>query len=163
MSLALLQRFLFPLSSAFYFFFLFHPPPWASPFLYLTFSSPFSSEWPDAGNFMNVDLFTFLQSWGWMEMYNSGLLLRGICLNSQHICGCTCVFGEDCVPNTITFYFTVLCVFTVRFDASAGGTVPEIPQCLSLFLSPSLWRLRSVKEWARLNEKKNYSPIFDES
>lgn len=49
----------------------------------------FPQKWPDAGNFMTVDLFTFLQSWERMNIYAAGLSLRGICLYSLLI---WCVF-----------------------------------------------------------------------
>lgn len=50
------------------------------------------SGWPDVGNFTTVDLFTFLQSWLCMNIYEGGILLRGIFLYGRLICVCVCAW-----------------------------------------------------------------------
>lgn len=129
----------------FLFFFLFHPPPSAS-LLFPTslFSSPlllfFQSDQ------MTVDLFTFLQLWECLIIYNTGFLLGGICLSSPLSCVSVSLYGGD-LCALYPLYFTVLCVFTVRFIthtfyncifAAAGQDVcfpvaSQISQPLSFF------------------------------
>lgn len=90
-----------------FFAFLFHPPPlhlppFATPPTPLhsllsssLLSCPLPPEWPDAGNFTTVELFTFLQSWECMNIYDAGLSLWGICLYSLLILVCV----HSCVHN----------------------------------------------------------------
>lgn len=93
-------------------------------------------EWPDAGNFTTVDLFTFLQSWECMNIYDAGLSLWGICLYSLLICACVCV--PVCIISMIfhwmvhlsavgfcvfTSYRFYVCIFIKKENVPAGQNV----------------------------------------
>lgn len=79
-----------------------------SPPLSFTFSLPLPPEWPDAGNFTTVDLFTFLQSWEYMNIYEAGLLLWGICLYSLRLP--LCVHASVHNIHNIVLNCWILCV-----------------------------------------------------
>lgn len=121
-----------------FFSFLFHPPPFhPAPFTLLLhpplLSPSLPPEWPDAGNFTTVDVFTFLYSWERMNIYDAGLSLWGICLYSQLIC-----------VRVLVWYWTT--------DSSASEL---------RFLSSSLWGHDGVREYGeRPDEKKKGNQYF---
>lgn len=95
----------------------------SAPLLSLLHSPP---EWPDASNFMTVDVFTFLQSLECMNIYDTGLSLWGICLYSLLIYVCV----SASVRTSIIFSWFP-CVLTLGFCVHQ-------PYISCIFLSASI-------------------------